>query len=124
LLPCNEARKRQRLEEDNLNDKSPDPPGWGLRHGTNPSVRGKTKKVKNSSNQPRNGRKQRRPKLRKRTMNIGTILVGPRDRVLQIEVKRKAYNKFLNSQTNQDKTLYKNAPAKVRKMICQRKNDA
>jgi len=42
----------------------------------------------------------------------------------QIEVKRKAYSKFLNSQTNQDKTHYKNAQAKVQKMICQRKNDA
>jgi len=38
--------KRQRLEEDNLNDKPPGPPEWGLRHRANPSVLGKTKKLK------------------------------------------------------------------------------
>lgn len=42
----------------------------------------------------------------------------------EIEDKRRKYQKFVNTKDNTDKIVYKEAQAKVRRMICQKKNQA
>ena len=46
LLPCSLVLEYQGLEEDNLDQKSPDPPGWGLMQQVSPMLIEKKKITK------------------------------------------------------------------------------
>jgi len=61
----------QGLEEENLDQKSPGPAGWGLMQRASSSLITK-KNAKKPNIRPRKADRDRRPKLRNRTLKFGT----------------------------------------------------
>ena len=63
----------QGLEEENLDQKLPGPPGWGLMQRASSSlITKKQKMLKKPNTKPRKGDRDRRAKLRNRTLKFGT----------------------------------------------------
>jgi len=63
----------QGIEEENLDQKSPGPPGWGLMQRASSSLITKNQKMlKKQNNKPRKSDGDRRLKLRNRTLKFGT----------------------------------------------------
>jgi len=76
----------QGLEEENLDQISPGPPGWGLMQRASSSlITKKQKNAKKPNTKPRKADRDRRPKLRKRTLKFGTWNVqGCRNKMEEI----------------------------------------
>jgi len=76
----------QGLEEENLDLKSPGPPGWGLMQRVSSSlITKKQKMLKKPNTKPRKADRDRRPKLRNRTLKFGTWNVrGCRNKMEEI----------------------------------------
>ena len=74
----------QGLEEENLDQKSPGPPGWGLVQWASSSlITKKQKNAKKPNTKPRKADRDRRPKLRNRTLKFGTCNIQTKKSIAQ-----------------------------------------